>query len=112
MDMILPTISITLSSYIQYTLTHYNKQTQIFTASLPPPLSRMDYLLDEDIEIELLSAIAFEDDVLTQQEQPIEQHMDDTITIPDSLPFKQHQRGSYFLHRHCKPLNRGCSLPQ
>ena len=45
----------------------------------------MDYLLDEDIEMELLSAIAFEDDVLTQQEQLIE-HMDDTTIIPDSLP--------------------------
>jgi len=32
----------------------------------------MDYLLDEDFEMELLSAIAFEDDVLTQ-EQPAPQ---------------------------------------
>ena len=46
----------------------------------------MDHLLDEDIEMELLSAIVFEDKVLTQLEQPTEQNMDDTTTIPDSLP--------------------------
>ena len=45
----------------------------------------MDCLLDEDIEIELLSAIALEDDFVTRQEQN-EQHMDDTTTIPNSLP--------------------------
>ena len=40
----------------------------------------MNYLLDEDVEIEVLSAIAFEDNFVTQQEQN-EQHMDDTTTI-------------------------------
>ena len=68
----------------------------------------MDHLLDEDIEMELFSAIVFEDKVLTQLEQPTEQNMDDTTTIP---AFKLQQRGSYFLQQHCKPLNRGCSLP-
>ena len=42
----------------------------------------MDYLLDDDIEMELLSAIAFEDDILIQE---LAEHMDYTITIPDSL---------------------------
>ena len=40
------------------------------------PESRMDYLLDEDIEMELLSAIAFEDDIMD----------DNTTTIPESQP--------------------------
>ena len=61
----------------------HNKQTntQMFTTSLSPPRSRMDYLLDEDLETELLFAMAFEDDFVTQQEQ----HVDDTTTISDSL---------------------------
>jgi len=41
--------------------------------------------MDYPIEFELLSAIAFEDGALTQQEQQTE-HMDDTTTIQDSLP--------------------------
>ena len=57
----------------------------MFTASLSPPQSRMDYFLDKDVEIELLSTMAFEDYFVTQQEQN-EQHVDDTTTIPDSLP--------------------------
>ena len=36
--------------------------------------------------MELLSAMVFEDDVLIQQQQPTEQHMDDFTTIPYSLP--------------------------
>ena len=43
----------------------------------------MDYFLDEDVEMELLSAIAFEEDIMTWDEQ----HLDDnTITIPESQP--------------------------
>ena len=70
-------------THLQYTL----QQTthKCLQLSFPPPLSRMDYLLDEDIEMELLSAIPFVDDMLTQQEQ-LTEHMDDTTIIPDSLP--------------------------
>ena len=57
----------------------------MFTASLSPLWNRMDYLLDKDVEIELLSTMAFEDNFVTQQEKN-EQHVDDTTTIPDSLP--------------------------
>ena len=81
MDMILPAIPITLSSHI-HTLTQNNKHTNVYSF-LSPPRRRMDYLLDEDVEIEL-SAMAFEDDFVTQQKN--EQHVDDTTTIPDSLP--------------------------
>ena len=38
----------------------------------------MDYLLDDDIEMELLSAIAFEDDILTQE---LAEHMDYTPSL-------------------------------
>ena len=56
----------------------------MFTAFLFSfPESRMDYLLDEDIEMELLSAIVFEDDIMTQDEQQLD---DNTTTIPESQP--------------------------
>ena len=54
----------------------------------------MDYLLDNDIEMELLSAIAFEDDILTQE---LAEHMDYTITIPDSLLSNNKKRDSFSL---------------
>jgi len=54
----------------------------MFTAFFfPLPESRMDYLLDEDVEMELLSTIAFEDDIMTQDEQQLD---DNTTTIPES----------------------------
>ena len=53
----------------------------------------MDYLLDNDIEMELLSAIAFEDDILTQK---LAEHIDYTITIPDSL-LSNNKKDSFFL---------------
>ena len=87
--MILPAISITLSSYIHtHTIHTYTPQPtthKCLQLCFPLPLSRMDYLLDMDVEMELLSAIAFVDDVLTQQEQ-LTEHIDDTTTILDSLP--------------------------
>ena len=85
MDMILPAIPITLSSYIHtHTLTHHNKQ-HIYVYSFPFPLPQVGWITP--VEMELLSAIAFEDDVLTQQEQQTEL-MDDTTTIPDSAAFQ------------------------
>ena len=54
----------------------------------------MDYLLDGGFEMELLSAIVFEDDILTQEQRA--EQMDDTTTILDSLPSNK-KRGSYFL---------------
>ena len=48
----------------------------MFIHSLSPPQSRMDYLLDEDAELELLSAIEFADD---QDDQLM-------TTIPESQP--------------------------
>ena len=42
----------------------------------------MDYFLDKDVEMELLSAIAFED-IMTQDEQQLD---DNTTTIPESQP--------------------------
>ena len=47
------------------------------------PESRMDYLLDQDIEMELLLAIAFEDDIMTQDVQQLDEN---TTTIPESQP--------------------------
>ena len=47
------------------------------------PSLRMDYLLEEDIKMELLLATAVQDDILTQEKQ--NEHMDDTTTISDSL---------------------------
>ena len=58
--------------------------------------------------MELLSAITFEEDVLTQ-EQPAE-HMDDIITIPDSLLSNNKKIRSYFLKRCSKPLDFSCLL--
>ena len=44
----------------------------------------MDYLLDEDVEMELLSPIAFEDDIMTQDEQQLDNNT--TTTIPEPQP--------------------------
>jgi len=46
----------------------------------------MDYFLDEDVEMELLSAIAFEDDIMTQDEQQLDDNTTTTTTIPESQP--------------------------
>ena len=48
--------------------------------------------MDDNIEMELLSTIAFEDDILTQE---LAEYMDYTITIPDSL--LSNKRDSFFL---------------
>ena len=51
--------------------------------------------MDDNIEMELLSAVAFKDDILTQE---LAEHIDYTITIPDSLSaLQQQKRDSFFL---------------
>ena len=49
--------------------------------------------MDDNIEMELLSTIAFKDDILTQE---LAEYMDYTITIPDSL-LSNNKRDSFFL---------------
>ena len=57
--------------------------TTVYTF-FPLPKSRLDYLLDEDVEMELLSAIDFEEEIMTQNEQQLDDNT--TTTIPESQP--------------------------